>query len=244
MASGRRLLRQGAILSRWSTSGWRLWLGWTVAWGIAGWTYGLAVRSHAWQVLPVIGLAAGAVAGGLYVAIGRVWPGLGSARWTRAASGALAGILSVGALRGVGVSMDLLPALALFAAAGAVTALLVARPPSRQVRQIWTRMWPSGAYQPIAILHTRLDALAAEHGLQPEAWDEDGLGSARGAGCRLASGRIILLRELAGLRGTPFPGAEVRVDAGEHERLGTPRLMGEVLAALGLSPADVAWQLE
>jgi hypothetical protein len=100
--------------------------------------------------------------------------------------------------------------------------------------------WPTVEF-PLASLGLRVDAIAARLKLPVHAWNNEGLGSARGLGCRLPSGRLFLLMELQlKVQYYDAKGPTVYVDAGDLIALGAESLLEEILAALNLSPSDVA----
>jgi hypothetical protein len=99
--------------------------------------------------------------------------------------------------------------------------------------------WPTGTV-PLASLSIRVDDLAARLGTPVHAWNEDGLGPARGFGGRLPSGRVVLLEELQyAVQHHGARGPVVYVDAVELAAAGPEPLAAEVVAALGLSPSDL-----
>jgi len=95
---------------------------------------------------------------------------------------------------------------------------------------------------PIATLGRRLAELAEKHGWEVETWDEDGLGPATGVLFKLASGRVILLRELQhAIEYFRQRGPGVYLDAGPLAEFGVDALLDELLANLDLSRADLDW---
>jgi hypothetical protein len=99
--------------------------------------------------------------------------------------------------------------------------------------------WPTDPF-PLAALGVRVDALAGRLGLSVHDWNVDGLGPARGYGGRLPSGRVILLEELQlAVKHHGAQGPIVYVDAAELAAVGPELLVGELLAALGLSRSDL-----
>src|SRR5262245_31213819 len=100
--------------------------------------------------------------------------------------------------------------------------------------------WPTGPV-PLAALRVRVDDLAARLGVAVRAWDEDGLGPARGFGGRLPSGCVVLLEELQlAVQHHGAAGPAVYVDASELGTAGPEPLVVELLAALGLARLDLA----
>jgi hypothetical protein len=99
--------------------------------------------------------------------------------------------------------------------------------------------WPTDAV-PLAGLGIRVDDLAARLGLPVHTWDVEGLGPARGFGGRLPSGVLVLLEELQlAVRYQGARGPTVYVDAADLGAIGPDMLVGELLAALGLSRSDL-----
>jgi hypothetical protein len=104
--------------------------------------------------------------------------------------------------------------------------------------------WPTDAF-PLATLNVRVDELAAPLGLPVLTWQENGLGAARGFGCRLPSGRVFLLRQLEdSVHHANARGLYVFVDAGEVGDRGIESMLMEVLAGLQLSRSQVSWLTE
>jgi hypothetical protein len=92
----------------------------------------------------------------------------------------------------------------------------------------------------IATLRIRVDVLADRFGFKIEEWQEDGLGSARGFVCRLSSGRLVLIYELAHqVNVLGHPGPNVEMDTSDIARDGIDAPLREVLDAFGLTSADV-----
>lgn len=99
--------------------------------------------------------------------------------------------------------------------------------------------WPTDGV-PLAGLAVRVDDLAARLGVPVLAWDEDGLGPARGICCRVPSGRVYFLEELElAVMHQGARGPTVYVDAADLGAFGVGPLVAEVLAALGLSRSDL-----
>jgi hypothetical protein len=102
--------------------------------------------------------------------------------------------------------------------------------------------WPSGAEFPLAGLSVRLSRIAEDQNLALTRWEEDGLGFATGAFCRLPTGRVILLRELDHLVEHFSPqGPEVLIDAGELAAEGVTKIIEEVIEQLGLGRESLSW---
>lgn len=94
----------------------------------------------------------------------------------------------------------------------------------------------------LATLTLRVDELARRVGIRVDAWEVEGLGPARGAALRLASGRPMLLQELQ------FPietgassGPDVWVDATDLAALGVDDFLTEVMQALDVGRDAVDW---
>ena len=106
--------------------------------------------------------------------------------------------------------------------------------------QVRDHRWPSGGEQPIAGLRVPIDGLAAQAGLKLETWEEEGLGFARGAWCRLPSGRVVQLYEL---EHAPDPGVRLTVSADLYDiaTVGSRTVVDEVLRAFGLGAQVLAW---
>lgn len=98
--------------------------------------------------------------------------------------------------------------------------------------------WPN---DPINILGLTisLEDLAARIQVPIASWNEDGLGPVRGFGCRLPSGRVILVEEFEiAVRHGYVPGPSVLIDVGEVAHHGVDILVGGILTALSLTQAD------
>jgi hypothetical protein len=106
-----------------------------------------------------------------------------------------------------------------------------------------TYRFPSGLSRPIAVLTVSLDDIAARFGMELVSWFEDGLGPARGVAIRLASGRIVVIKEFEhAIKHFGRPGPELFVDGADIVSLGVSALVDEVVSALGLSQSAVAWK--
>jgi len=87
--------------------------------------------------------------------------------------------------------------------------------------------------------------IAPAQRFEPESWEEDGLGPARGGLIRLPSGRIALLMELAHqIKHRVVPGPHVVIDGGDVVTFSVSALVDEVVHALGLSESAVAWKAD
>ncbi len=111
------------------------------------------------------------------------------------------------------------------------------------IEQLRNYHWPSGIDSWIGSLGVRFADLASRIGLHTDRWEEEGLGPAVGALCRLSSGTVILLKELEfavtyhGARGP-----EMSADLGEVAEQGVETIRSQALLALGLTDADVIAQ--
>lgn len=103
----------------------------------------------------------------------------------------------------------------------------------------------SGGDFPIAVLAVRLEDLARRLGLELRTWEEEGLGAATGALCRLPSGRVVALCEHAhAVEHLGAPGPDVVVDGGDVLASGADALVEEILAAFDLPRSAVAWIMD
>jgi|tagenome__1003787_1003787.scaffolds.fasta_scaffold19164767_2 hypothetical protein len=110
------------------------------------------------------------------------------------------------------------------------------------VRQVFGHRFPN-LEQSVATLNVPVHRIAARFGFTPEAWEEDEVGPATGFCMELASGRVLLLRELeqaAKLLGAQGP--TVWADIADFVELGTEELVKELLEGLGLPPEAVDWK--
>jgi hypothetical protein len=102
-------------------------------------------------------------------------------------------------------------------------------------------VWQSGEF-PLCTVCVPVAQLAERFGISLVHWEEPGLGSATGFGCRLASGLVLLLEELAHARkhlGTAGP--TIYVEAVEVVERGIQATLVSTLAGLRLSPQSVIW---
>jgi hypothetical protein len=102
----------------------------------------------------------------------------------------------------------------------------------------WLTDWP------IAELNLRVDELLGRLGVTPDEWEEDGLGTARGALVRLSTGRVFLLQELAHAIRLGRPGPTIAADVEDVAAFGPAPLIAEVLEALGLSRSHLSWEVK
>ena len=108
-------------------------------------------------------------------------------------------------------------------------------------RALAAHTWQSFEF-PICTLNVPVAELARRFGFSLVHWDEPGLGSASGFGCKLASGLVVHLEEFAHARQyLGEAGPTVHMEASELVAQGVERSLTHVLAGLGLSPANVAW---
>ena len=111
------------------------------------------------------------------------------------------------------------------------------------IEQLRTYSWPSGIDSWIGSVGVRFADLASRMSLRTDHWEEEGLGPAVGALCRLSSGTVILLKELEfavtyhGARGP-----DISADLGEVAAQGVGTIRSQALLALGLTDADVTAQ--
>jgi hypothetical protein len=109
------------------------------------------------------------------------------------------------------------------------------------IEQVFEHKWLDW---PTASLSVSLDDIAARFGLEPDSWNEDGLGPSQRVFIRLPSGRIALIRERAHLVKHYGAGPDFAVDVADVVTFGVSRLIDEVLSALGLSESAVAWNAD
>ena len=113
------------------------------------------------------------------------------------------------------------------------------------IAQVFEHKFPSGLDQTIATLSVSLDDIVARLGMEPDSWEEDGLGPSRGVFIRLPSGRIALIRERAkAIKHLGVPGPQLVVDAADLVAFGVSSLLEEAVRALGLSESAVAWKAD
>lgn len=110
------------------------------------------------------------------------------------------------------------------------------------VRQVFGHRFPN-LEQSVATLNVPVHRIAARFGFTSEMWEEGELGPASGFFMQLASGRVLLLRELD--QATKLLGAQgptVWVDVADLVELGADRLVTELLEGLALPPEAVDWK--
>ncbi len=102
-------------------------------------------------------------------------------------------------------------------------------------------VWQSDEF-PICTVDVPVAEIAARFGIPLLFWEEPGLGSASGFGCRLASGSMILLEEFAHARQhLGAKGPTIYVEAAELVERGIPRTLESIRVGLGLAPENVSW---
>jgi hypothetical protein len=95
---------------------------------------------------------------------------------------------------------------------------------------------------PIVRLVVNVATLASRFGFSIDHWQEGGLGSASGMLLSLASGRVVLLRELEhAVRYLGAKGPTIHVEASHLAQYGVEPLVNEVLDALELSRDATDW---
>ena len=102
-------------------------------------------------------------------------------------------------------------------------------------------VWQSPEF-PLCTVNVPVAELAQRLGFPLVTWDESGLGNASGFGCKLESGMVLLLEELAHAReylGAAGPTIYVEASALVAQGVGTS--VTSVLNGLGLSPQNVTW---
>lgn len=104
---------------------------------------------------------------------------------------------------------------------------------------------PRATRAAICTLAVPVEDVAARLGLVIEEWEEHGLGTARGGFVGIATGRVLLLSELAHARrhlGAKGPTVEVDMADLEGEgATGPAALLGEVVTGLGIKDAEIDW---
>src|ERR1051325_8592183 len=104
-------------------------------------------------------------------------------------------------------------------------------------RQVFGYRFPNPVEQSVATLNLPVHRIATKIGFTPESWEEDGLGPATGFFIRLASGRVLLLRELEhAMKRLGAQGPTVWADIADLVELGTEGLVKELLDGLDLPP--------
>jgi hypothetical protein len=81
--------------------------------------------------------------------------------------------------------------------------------------------------------------------MEPQSWDDDGLGPARGVLVRLPSGRIALIKELAfAIWYQGALGPQLVVDGADLVAFGVGSPLEEAIRGLGISESEVAWKAD
>lgn len=89
-------------------------------------------------------------------------------------------------------------------------------------------------------LRVPVTQIAQRLGLLVERWEEDGLGEASGMFLGLASGRIVLLRELRhAVEHLGAEGPSVHADAGDVASVGPGPIVTEIVRSIGLADDEV-----
>lgn len=102
-------------------------------------------------------------------------------------------------------------------------------------------IWQSPEF-PICTVNVPVAELALRLGFPLAEWEEPGLGRATGFGCRLASGLVVMLEELAHARDhLGAAGPALYIEGHDLAAMGVERALADVLAGLGLTPQNVAW---
>lgn len=112
------------------------------------------------------------------------------------------------------------------------------------IEQVFVQRFPSGLDQTIATLSVSLDDIVAGCDMEPDGWEEDGLGPSRGVFVRLPSGRIALIMERAHAIKHFGVLAQVVVDGADLVAFGVSSLLEEAVRALGLSESAVVWKAD
>jgi hypothetical protein len=90
-----------------------------------------------------------------------------------------------------------------------------------------------------------VDELAARLDLLIHEWQIDGLGPARGFGCRLPSGCVFELQELQhAIQYHGSKGPNLFVDAADLVAKGVQSLLAEILQELHLTISDLIWVMD
>lgn len=116
----------------------------------------------------------------------------------------------------------------------------------RQVVQLRGGDIPLVTRSAVCTLAIPIEEVAARLGLEVEEWEEDGLGTARGAFVRIASKRVLLLSELVHARrhlGSKGPAVEVDLDDLDGSGgTGAAAVLLEVTEGLGLQESEIDWR--
>lgn len=103
---------------------------------------------------------------------------------------------------------------------------------------------PATGYElEIAIFAIAIEELATRFAIDLETWDEAGLGAARGAMVRLASGRIIVVQELRHLtEDLGWIRTDIIAETQDIATLGVDPLVEEVRIAFDLPSSMIEWK--
>jgi hypothetical protein len=101
--------------------------------------------------------------------------------------------------------------------------------------------WQSGE-MPVCTVNVPVSELSRQLGMRLISWEEEGLGTATGFFCRLQSGEVLLLEELAHAREhLGAKGPTVYMEARALSELGVKQAVAIVLAGLGLPASKLGW---
>jgi len=101
--------------------------------------------------------------------------------------------------------------------------------------------WLSEAF-PLCTVNVPVAELAQRFGIAVANWQEPGLGSASGFGCRLTSGLVLLLEELSHAREhLGAAGPTIYVEATALLEQGIEATLAGTLTGLHLSPQNIVW---
>lgn len=102
-------------------------------------------------------------------------------------------------------------------------------------------VWQSAEF-PVCTIDVPVAVLAERFGIPLAHWEEPGLGSASGFGCRLVSGLVLRLEEFTHARDhLGAKGPTIYVEATELIERGIQSTLASTLAGLDLSPQSVTW---
>ena len=95
---------------------------------------------------------------------------------------------------------------------------------------------------PVCVVNVPVADLAGRLCIPLTQWEEPGLGGATGFGCKMASGLLVRLEELAHARANlGAKGPTVYVQAHELIERGIQGTLAEILVGIALSPENVTW---
>jgi hypothetical protein len=102
-------------------------------------------------------------------------------------------------------------------------------------------VWPSMEI-PLCTIDVPIATLAEQHGMPLSRWEESGLGSASGFGCRVPSGLFLFVEELDYARQyLGYKGPAIYVAATELIERGLAETLAIALAGLELSAHNLVW---